>query len=226
MTLTHEQFFALAIDPDEPPDVSLMPAIEEHRRTCAPCRELEDDYAQLLEFGRSIPGDLPPESPETEERIMSAVREIITARDRNAEHGDAEVESHPELARPSCSRLGPALLRVASFAAVAFVSLGTGIGLDRTELVGQVARGTSNSPRPKTTPDEPGGFASNWTLRPVTGEPDSLPTHALGSDDIPVARYLEKHGFHGQAKVLAQHALDEGHLAPPEIAAAKAIVGK
>ena len=80
MSLTHEQFFALAIDPDGAPDPSLLPEIEEHRRTCQECAELERDYPKMVQRARSMPLSAPPEPPGTEEKIRAAAREALAAR--------------------------------------------------------------------------------------------------------------------------------------------------
>ena len=60
--MNHDDFFALAIDPDEAPDPALEPEIDEHRRTCAECRELEQDYPKILELGRSLPDSVRDEA--------------------------------------------------------------------------------------------------------------------------------------------------------------------
>ncbi|HZU99362.1 MAG TPA: hypothetical protein VFF73_21825 [Planctomycetota bacterium] len=84
MSLRHEEFFALAIDPDEAPDPGLVPAIEEHRASCAECRELERDYASLVKLAKSMWFRLPPVSPGHKERVMAAAREVFAQGSRGS----------------------------------------------------------------------------------------------------------------------------------------------
>ena len=116
MALSHDDFFALAIDPDEAPDRSLLEAIEEHRDTCAPCRELEADYVLIREIGPAIPLDLEPDSPEVDERVLAAARAAIADRRRPR------------------TRPRPALLRAFAFAAGAVASLAAGIVIGQSDL--------------------------------------------------------------------------------------------
>ncbi|HZU98410.1 MAG TPA: hypothetical protein VFF73_17010, partial [Planctomycetota bacterium] len=179
-----------AIDPDEPPDPSRQPEIEEHRRTCQACRELEQDYRRLGKLARSMPTSMPPEPPGAKDRVMAAAREVF------AQHGRdmaPQASSPADAPRPVRTRPRPALLRALAFAAVAVVSLGAGIGLDRS-----------------------------WQV----SDPDRLPLAPLGSADVQAARYLDRHGYLDQAKLLARHALDAGGLAPPEKKDAEAILAK
>ena len=53
--MNHDDFFALAIDPDEAPDPALEPEIDDHRRTCADCRQLEQDYPRIVQWGAPCP---------------------------------------------------------------------------------------------------------------------------------------------------------------------------
>ncbi len=69
-------FFAIQIDPDEPPAPELVPSIEEHRRKCQDCRELEEAYPEIVRLGRSLPDDRPLPSEDFEEELMKVAHEV------------------------------------------------------------------------------------------------------------------------------------------------------
>jgi hypothetical protein len=76
--VTHDDFFRLAIDPDETTvnvrTTSQRDEIAEHRSACRECAELEKDFSRIMSAARSRDRRIPAISPEVDAVILALGR--------------------------------------------------------------------------------------------------------------------------------------------------------
>src|SRR4051812_15977420 len=76
--MTHDDFFSLTIDTDEiVKDSKVLADVEEHRRTCEDCREVEADFHELRRMSRFVPGDVPSPVSAFQDKILEIAEERI-----------------------------------------------------------------------------------------------------------------------------------------------------